>query len=69
MGVNRPYNSPMTAATANLIEAFDRLPPDEQRVVSAAIVRRAAQLDYDELTASAATIFSMLDEEEDAQAR
>ena len=64
----------MSAATAHLLEAFDRLHPDEQREFSAVIVHRAAQLDYgdisdEELTASAARMFAMLDEEEDAQAR
>jgi len=64
----------MSPATAHLLEEFDRLPPEEQRELSAVIVQRAAQLDYgdvtdEELTASAARIFAMLDEEEDAQAR
>ena len=64
----------MSTATAQLLEEFDRLPPAEQREFSAVIVHRAAQLDFgpitdEELTASAARIFSMLDEEEDAQAR
>ena len=64
----------MSTATAQLLEAFDRLAPEEQREFSAVIVRRAAQLDYgeitdEELTASASRIFALLDEEEDAQAR
>lgn len=64
----------MSTATAHLLEEFDRLPPEEQREFSAVIVHRATQFDYgdisdEELTASAARIFSMLDEEEDAQAR
>lgn len=64
----------MSTATAHLLEEFDRLPPEEQREFSAVIVHRAAQFDYgdvtdEELTASAARIFSMLDEEEDAAAR
>ncbi len=63
----------MSAATAHLLEEFDRLPPSEQREFSAVIVHRAAQLDFgdvtdDELTASAGRIFAMLDEEEHAQA-
>ncbi len=64
----------MSSATARLLEEFDRLPTEEQREFSALIVHRAAHFDYgditdEELTASAATIFTMLDEEEDAQAR
>ncbi len=64
----------MSTAAAQLLEAFDQLPPDDQREFSALIVHRAAQLDYgdisdEELTASAARMFAMLDEEEDAQAR
>jgi hypothetical protein len=63
----------MSAATAQLLEEFDRLPADEQREFSSVIVRRAAMLDYgdvtdEELTASAARMFAMLDAEEDAQA-
>ena len=64
----------MSTRAANLLEEFERLSPDEQRELSSAIVHRTAQLDYgavtdEELTASAARIFAMLDEEEDAQAR
>lgn len=64
----------MSTTTAQLLEEFDRLPPEEQREFSAVIVHRTAQFDYgditdEELTASAARIFAMLDEEEDAQAR
>ena len=64
----------MSADTAHLLEEFERLPPEDQREFSAVIVHRAAQLDYgditaEELTASAARMFAMLDEEEDAQAR
>ena len=64
----------MSTATAHLLAAFDQLPPEEQREFSAVIVHRAAQLDYgdisdEELTASAARMFALLDEEEDAQAR
>jgi hypothetical protein len=63
----------MRAATAQLLEEFDRLPADEQREFSSVIVRRAAMLDYgdvtdEELTASAARMFAMFDAEEDAQA-
>ena len=64
----------MSTATANLLEAFERLAPEEQREFSAVIVHRAALLDYgevadDELTAAAAGMFALLDEEEDAPAR
>ena len=64
----------MSATTAYLLEEFDRLTLDEQREFSAVIVQRAAFLDHGEitdgeLTASAARMFAMLDEEEDAQAR
>ena len=64
----------MSTAAAHLLQEFERLSPEEQREFSTAIVHRAAQLDYgdiadEELTASAARIFAMLDEEEDAKAR
>ncbi len=64
----------MSTATALLLAEFDRLPPEEQRAFSAVIVHRTAQFDYgditdEELTASAARIFAMLGEEEDAAAR
>jgi len=64
----------MSKATAQLLKEFDRLAPEDQREFSAIILRRAAQLDYgditeEELTASAARIFAMLDQEEDAQTR
>ena len=64
----------MSTATTHLLEEFDRLPPEDQREFSAVIVQRTAYLDHgeisdEELTASAARVFAMLDEEEDAQAR
>ena len=64
----------MSTATAHLLEEFDRLSPNEQREFSAVIVLRAARFDYgditdEELTASAARTFTMLDEEENAQTR
>jgi hypothetical protein len=64
----------MSTATALLLKEFERLPPDEQREFTAVIIHRVAQLDYgevtdEELTVSAARMFAMLDEEEDAQAR
>ncbi len=64
----------MSTATAHLLKEFDRLPLEEQKEFSAVIVHRAAQFDFgdisdEELTASAARIFAMLDEEEDGEAR
>jgi hypothetical protein len=64
----------MGTGTAHLLSEFDRLPPDEQREFSAIIIRRTAQIDYgditdEEMTASAAKVFAMLDAEEDAHAR
>ena len=64
----------MSTTTAHLLEEFERLSLDEQREFSTVIVRRAAQFDYgdisdEELTTSAARIFTMLDEEEDAKTR
>lgn len=64
----------MSTATTQLLEAFDQLLPEEQKEFSAAIVQRTTQFDYgeisdEELTASAARIAALLDEEEDAAAR
>lgn len=64
----------MSIATAQLLQEFERLGPEEQREFSALIVQRAAQLEYgevtdEELTASAGRVFAMLDEEEDASTR
>ena len=64
----------MSTATAHLLKGFEQLSPDEQREFSAIIIRRAAQLEYgeitdEELTAAAARMFAMLDKEEDAQTR
>ena len=61
----------MSTATVRLLEAFEQLDPEEQREFSAAIVQRVVQSDYgevsdEELTASAARIFALLDEEEGA---
>lgn len=68
------YSSAVSTATAHLLSEFDRLSPDEQREFSTIVLRRTARLDYgdisdEELTASAATVFAMLDAEEDAQTR
>jgi hypothetical protein len=67
------YSSAMSTATAHLLSEFDRLSPEEQREFSAILLRRTAQIDYgditdEELTASAARVFEMLDAEEDAKA-
>jgi len=66
----------MSTATAQLLEQFEKLPIDEQREFSSAILQRVAHFEYDspsddELTTSAAAIFAMLDleEEDDAAAR
>ena len=64
----------MSTKTAQLLEEFSKLPPDEQREFSEAILRQTAQFEYDapsdeELTAAAGEIFRMLDREEDANAR
>lgn len=58
----------------HLLDEFARPSPGEQREFSDAIVHRAARFDYgevsdEELTASAARLFALLDEEEDAHAR
>ena len=59
----------MSTTTAHLLEEFERLSPEEQREFSAVIVHRAAQFDYgditdEELTASATSVFAMLDEDD-----
>ena len=64
----------MSAATAQLLEQFERLSAEEQREFSSVILQRTSQLDYgdisdDELTASARRMFALLDEEEDAASR
>jgi len=64
----------MSTATAHLLEEFNKLPLQEQRVFSDIILHRAAKLDYpqltdEELTSAAAQIFAVLDEEEDAASR
>ena len=63
-----------TATAAHLLSEFDRLSPEEKRESSAIVVRRTADIDFgditdEELTASAAPVFAMLDAEEDAKAR
>ena len=66
----------MSTVTVQLLEQFEKLPIEEQREFSSAILQRVAHFDYDspsddELTTSAAAIFAMLDleEEEDAASR
>lgn len=64
----------MSTATADLLSEFDRLSPEEQREFSTIIMRRAAQIDYGDITdeemiASAASVFAILDAEEDAPTR
>jgi hypothetical protein len=59
----------MSTATAHLLSEFDRLSPEEQREFSAILLRRTAQIDDgditdEELTASAARVFEILDAEE-----
>jgi hypothetical protein len=64
----------VSTATAHLLSEFDRLSPEEKREFSALVLRRTADIDFgditdEELTASAAPVFAMLDAEEDAKAR
>ena len=68
------YSSANEHGHRALLSEFDRLSPEEQREFSAILLRRTAQIDYgditdEELTASAARVFEMLDAEEDAKAR
>jgi hypothetical protein len=56
----------MSAAAAHLLSEFDRLSPEEQREFSDIVLRRTADIDFgditdEELTASATTVFAMLD--------
>ena len=61
----------MSNAAAHLLQEFARLSPDEQREFAALILRRVdfGDITDQELTASAAQVFAMLDEEEDAATR
>ncbi len=62
----------MTAATHDLLVAFDALPPEEQREVATAILRRTAAVeDLPELafTELAAELFRSYDAEEAARAK
>ena len=68
------YVASMSTATAHLLHAYERLSAAEQREFSDLITQRHPPLaDYgeitdEELTASAARLFAMLDAEEDAAA-
>ena len=60
----------MSTETTQLLQQFDKLPLQERKELSDAILHRAAQFDYEapsdgELTAAAAQVFTMLDREED----
>lgn len=61
----------MSRQTSQLLEAYDALPPEEQRAFTAAFLRRAipfdsGPLDDEETTRAADNLFMMLDEEEAA---
>ncbi len=60
----------MSSEAAKLLQQFDQLPLQEQKELSAAILKRTAKFDYEELsdeelTAAAARVFEVLDQEED----
>lgn len=68
------YFFAMSTATEHLLSEFDRLSPEEKREFSTIVLRRTADIDFgdvtdEELMASAATVFAMLDAEEDGKAR
>jgi hypothetical protein len=63
----------MSDITAQLLEEFEKLPPDAQKEFSDAILHRTAHFDYDapsdeELTAAGREVFGMLDREEEDDA-
>ena len=63
----------MSSKTAHLLDEFAKLPPNEQREFSDAILRCTANFDYDapsdeELTSAAREVFNTLDQEENADA-
>ncbi len=63
----------MSTETAQLLQEFEKLPLDQQKMFSDVVLHRTAHFDYDapsdeELTAAAGEIFSMLDREEEADA-
>ena len=65
----------MSSQAAKLLQQFDELPLQEQKELSAAILKRTAKFDYkepsdEELTAAAVRVFEVLDlEEDDAASR
>ena len=64
----------MSTDTVRLLGEFEKLPLNAQKEFSDAILRRAAQSDYDApsdeaLTLAAREVFAMLDREEDADAK
>ena len=73
-GLNRREHSRifgrMSSEAVKLLQQFDQLPLQEQKELSAAILKRTAKFDYEEpsdeeLTAAAARVFEVLDQEED----
>ncbi len=65
----------MSSQAAKLLQQFNELPLQEQKELSAAILKRTAKFDYEEpsdeeLTAAAVRVFEVLDlEEDDAASR
>jgi len=65
----------MSSQAAKLLQQFDELQLQEQKELSAAILKRTAKFDYEEpsdeeLTAAAVRVFEVLDlEEDDAASR
>ncbi len=65
----------MSSQAAKLLQQFDELPLQEQKELSAAILKRTAKFDCEEpsdeeLTAAAVRVFEVLDlEEDDAASR
>jgi hypothetical protein len=73
-GLNRREHSrifrSMSSEAAKLLQQFDQLPLQEQKELSTAILKRTSKFDYEEpsdeeLTAAAARVFEVLDQEED----
>ena len=65
----------MSSEAAKLLQQFNELPLQEQKELSAAILKRTAKFDYEEpsdeeLTAATVRVFEVLDlEEDDAASR
>ena len=60
----------MSSEAAKLLQQFDQLPLQEQKELSTAILKRTSKFDYEEpsdeeLTAAAARVFEVLDQEKD----